>query len=124
MKLIQFRLRWIYQIPSPAEVELEHPMCSMGSPSTDLEAKDETPDLSEPKLFIQEAVFVTVICAEQLMTLAGLAFSITPLRITSASLNSTPRGLTWVSAASSLTAGNIYLYQVAWAMYMTTGCCS
>ena len=39
------------------------------------------------------------------MTQAGLSLSIAPLQIISASFNSTPRDLTWASAAYSLTVG-------------------
>lgn len=73
-------------------------MRSMGSPSADLEAKDETPDLGKPKPFMKLQI-----------TQAGLAFAITPPYIVSASLNSTPRSLTWVFAAYSLTIGTLKL---------------
>jgi MFS family permease len=73
--------------------------------SSDIEAKQETPDYGPLKTPPHEAVFVIVVCAAQLMTQAGLSLSIAPLQIISASFNSTPRDLTWASAAYSLTVG-------------------
>lgn len=89
----------------PSAMEPEHTAFSMTSPSADLEAKEETPDFGEPKSFIHEAAFVIVVCAAQLMTQAGLSLSIAPLHIISTSFKSTPRDLTWASAAYSLTVG-------------------
>ncbi|KAJ5136197.1 hypothetical protein N7448_004751 [Penicillium atrosanguineum] len=73
--------------------------------SLDIEAKNETPDYGPPKTPLREAIFVIVVCAAQLMTQAGLALSIAPLQIISSSFDTTPRELTWGSAAYSLTVG-------------------
>ncbi|KAJ5168091.1 uncharacterized protein N7482_003685 [Penicillium canariense] len=80
---------------------------SMASPGDDVEAKEEAGklDFGEPKSPLHEAAFVFVVCAAQFMTQAGLALSIAPLKIISASFNSTPKDLTWASAAYSLTVG-------------------
>lgn len=86
-------------------IEPENTAFSVASPSADLEAKEETLNFGEPKSLIHEVIFVTVVCAAQLMTQAGLSLSIAPLRIISASFNSTPKDLTWASAAYSLTVG-------------------
>jgi len=73
--------------------------------SSDIEAKQGTPDYGPSKTLLHEVLFVVVICAAQLMTQAGLSLSIAPLTIISASFNSTPRDLTWASSAYSLTVG-------------------
>jgi Major Facilitator Superfamily. len=73
--------------------------------SSDIEAKEETPDYGPPKTPLHEACFVIVVCAAQLMTQAGLALSIAPLQIISASFDTTSRELTWGSSGYSLTVG-------------------
>ncbi|KAJ5935516.1 hypothetical protein N7466_005063 [Penicillium verhagenii] len=73
---------------------------------------DEKQDVSPyppPKAFPHEVAFVIVVCAAQLMTQAGLALSIAPLKQISDSFNSTPQQLTWASSAYSLTVGTFIL---------------
>ena len=71
----------------------------------DLEAKSQPSGYPPPKSPLHEMAFVFVVCAAQLMTQAGLSLSIAPLKEISASFNSSPRDLTWTSAAYSLTVG-------------------
>lgn len=69
------------------------------------DAKEDVPTFAQPKSLFHEAVFVFVVCAAQLMTQGGLSLSIAPLQLISASFNTTPKDLTWASAAYSLTVG-------------------
>lgn len=57
----------------------------------------------------KEAAFIAVVCAAQLMTQAGLSLSIAPIQAISASFGTTPRDLTWASAAYSLSVGTLIL---------------
>ncbi|CAG9977293.1 unnamed protein product [Clonostachys byssicola] len=63
-----------------------------------------------PRSFIREALLVSVLCSSQLMTQAGLALSLVPLRIIGASFNTTnPGELSWYTASYSLTVGTFIL---------------
>lgn len=57
----------------------------------------------------KEAAFIAVVCAAQLMTQAGLSLSIAPIQSISESFGTTPRDLTWASAAYSLSVGTLIL---------------
>ncbi|CAG8230865.1 unnamed protein product [Penicillium salamii] len=57
----------------------------------------------------KEAAFIAVVCAAQLMTQAGLSLSIAPIQYISVSFGTTPRDLTWASAAYSLSVGTLIL---------------
>ncbi|KAJ5679645.1 hypothetical protein N7462_007889 [Penicillium macrosclerotiorum] len=88
------------------DMECEHNTIYPSSPIGDLETKQETaPDFGPQKSPFHEYAFIFVVCSAQLMTQAGLSLSIAPLKIISASFNSTPKDLTWASAAYSLTVG-------------------
>ena len=72
------------------------------SQSDDPETKSEQPVfVGLPQNPYHEAVFVFVVCTAQLMTQAGLSLSIAPLQDISASFNTTPKDLSWASAADS-----------------------
>ncbi|KAJ6017553.1 hypothetical protein N7451_000932 [Penicillium sp. IBT 35674x] len=77
--------------------------------SADIDEKQDAPPYPPPKTFPHEVAFVIVVCAAQLMTQAGLALSIAPLKQISDSFDSTPQQLTWASAAYSLTVGTFIL---------------
>ncbi|CAH0045899.1 unnamed protein product [Clonostachys solani] len=63
-----------------------------------------------PRSLIRETLFVSVLCSSQLMTQAGLALSLVPLRIIGASFNTTNAGeLSWYAASYSLTVGTFIL---------------
>jgi MFS family permease len=71
------------------------------------QTKPSTP--TKPQSPVKEAAFIAVVCAAQLMTQAGLSLSIAPLHYIGKSFNTTPRDLTWASAAYSLTVGTFIL---------------
>lgn len=77
--------------------------------NTDIDEKQDASPYPPPKTFPHEVAFVIVVCAAQLMTQAGLALSIAPLKQISDSFDSTPQNLTWASAAYSLTVGTFIL---------------
>ncbi|CAG8304219.1 unnamed protein product [Penicillium salamii] len=72
----------------------------------DPEHQTRTPRAQSPT---KEAAFIAVVCAAQLMTQAGLSLSIAPIQYISASFGTTPRDLTWASAAYSLSVGTLIL---------------
>ncbi|KAJ5631203.1 uncharacterized protein N7484_011303 [Penicillium longicatenatum] len=76
---------------------------------TDIDEKQDASPYPPPKTFPHELAFVIVVCAAQLMTQAGLALSIAPLKQISNSFDSTPQQLTWASSAYSLTVGTFIL---------------
>ncbi|KAJ9253353.1 hypothetical protein DTO195F2_7116 [Paecilomyces variotii] len=63
-----------------------------------------------PKSLPKEILFVSVVCAAQFMTQAGLAQSIAPLHVIGASFGTTSENdLSWCAAAYSLTIGTFIL---------------
>ncbi|KAJ5328228.1 hypothetical protein N7452_008618 [Penicillium brevicompactum] len=72
----------------------------------DPEIQTKAPRTQSPA---KEAAFIAVVCAAQLMTQAGLSLSIAPIQAISASFGTTPRDLTWASAAYSLSVGTLIL---------------
>jgi len=64
---------------------------------------------TRPHFPTKEAAFISVVCAAQLMTQAGLSLSIAPIQYISKSFDTTPRDLTWASAAYSLSVGTFIL---------------
>lgn len=79
--------------------------------ATDGDKVDESTHHEEPpRSLIRETLFVSVLCSSQLMTQAGLALSLVPLRIIGASFNTTNAGeLSWYAASYSLTVGTFIL---------------
>lgn len=93
--------------------------------SSDLEKQPTSPDQSpsnlettltfqstieHPHTILHEIGFITILCSSQLLTQAGLAQSIAPLRIIGSSFNLTkPGALSWFPAAYSLTVGTFIL---------------
>ncbi|KAJ5898908.1 hypothetical protein N7495_003652, partial [Penicillium taxi] len=75
------------------------------SPGDDLEAVPSTPIYPDPKSLLHEIAFIFIVCTAQLMTQAGLALSIAPLKIIATSFNSSTKDMTWASAGYSLTVG-------------------
>ena len=92
-----------------ANMEFEQRSAEQSSSDTDLEAKEDVSPYPAPKTLPHEIAFVIVVCAAQLMTQAGLALSIAPLKEISASFDSSARDLTWASSAYSLTVGTFIL---------------
>ncbi|KAJ5748216.1 uncharacterized protein N7511_009912 [Penicillium nucicola] len=91
-----------------SEVDMkEHENRRSTTSDPELQTKEATP--SKQQSPIKEAAFIAVVCAAQLMTQAGLSLSIAPLYYIGESFNTSPRDLTWASAAYSLTVGTFIL---------------
>jgi MFS family permease len=79
------------------------------SPASDPEPQTKPSTPTKHQSPVKEAAFIAVVCAAQLMTQAGLSLSIAPLHYIGKTFNTTPRDLTWASAAYSLTVGTFIL---------------
>ncbi|KAJ5929540.1 hypothetical protein N7454_006490 [Penicillium verhagenii] len=96
-------------ITAESNMEPEQGAIKRNSSNSEPNEKQDVSPYPTPKAFPHEFAFVIVVCAAQLMTQAGLALSIAPLKQISDSFNSTPQQLTWASAAYSLTVGTFIL---------------